>query len=153
MKYYYEVIARFANGQAQVYYPDADDAVLNYTSFRQEDGSWVFPRTVDGISTPDWFAADFVVGVTVSPFQGYRVNLKSGGAIFVKPPVTRERILEAIEAEIGKRQETLNALKAELNGHHNPVPLPGPGQDSGRADADRPEQPNQNGGTTDRKAE
>jgi hypothetical protein len=136
MKYYYEVIVRFVDGKIQVYYPEVEDAVLDYTSFRQPDGSWVFPRIVDGLNTPDWFAADVVFGVTVLPFKGYRVQLKSGGAIFVKPPVTRERVLAAIEAEIEKRQKALNGLKEELHGHHNPVPVPSPSKDSGQPDAD-----------------
>jgi hypothetical protein len=135
-KYFYEVIVRFVDGKVNVYYPEVEDAVVNYSSFRQEDGSWVFPRTMDGIEYPDWFAADVVFGVTVAPFKGYRVQLKCGAAIFVKPPVTRERILDAMRQEITKRQETVDKLKEELDGHNNPVPVPSASADQGQPDAD-----------------
>ena len=135
MKYYYEVLVQFANGQGKVYYPEYEDATCNYTSFLQ-DGGWVFPRVIDGIEYPDFFSLDFVVGVQVSPFKGYRIPLKSGEAIYVKPPVTKERVQAAIEAEIERRQQTLNQLKAELNGHDNPVPVPSASANQGQPDAD-----------------
>jgi hypothetical protein len=127
--YHFEVLVKFADGRIQAYYPQVEDAAVNYTSFKKDDG-WVFPRIVDGVNTPDWFAAEFVRGVSVSPFKGLRIPLKSGGALYVKPPVNKDAVVAALDAEIEKRQLSLNALKEELLNVHNPVPVPSAGKSS-----------------------